>query len=113
MWRNAQMQSSEQDELTPAAPGRRELSSADWLAGLPVIDRLGHPVGELVHVMLDVPRGSIAFAALSGETIPGASGQLVAVPWPLLTFDADRRMFTLACEVSRLQQAPRWPRDEW
>ena len=93
------------------APGN--LVSASWLAGLAVVDTEGRPVGEFVHVMLDVASGSIAFGVLTCESLLGSNDRLVAVPWNRLAFDARGRFFVLHLERERLRHAPQRDRGTW
>ena len=104
---------SPDDSNVDNATSRTNFVSASWLAGVPVIDAQGEPVGELAHVMLDVPRGTIAFAALSCPQLIGSSDRLLAVPWTALAFDAAGQFFVLHLEPQRLRGAPQRDKSHW
>lgn len=94
-----------------AVPG--DLVSASWLAGVPVIDAQGEPVGEMAHVMLDLASGIIAFGVLACAPLLGTTDRLIAVPWDRLAFDAAGRFFVIHVDRERLRQAPQRDRSAW
>jgi hypothetical protein len=92
---------------------RVELLCADWMAGSRVVDPHGADVGELVHVMVDVARGLIAYAVLCSAPLLGSDQRLAAVPWRMLTFDADAQRFVTDLDADDLRAAPQRQRGEW
>lgn len=89
------------------------LMSADSLTGDSVVSTSGEDLGEIESIMLDVPRGRVAYAVLSFGGFLGMGDKLFAIPWDALTLDADRECFILDVEKERLQNAPGFDKDHW
>src|SRR5262245_21126308 len=75
-------------------PGPR-LMSASTLEGDKVINRQGEDLGEIDEIMIDVPRGRVAYAVMSAGGFLGVGSRLFAVPWSALTLDTDNKCFVL------------------
>ena len=68
--------------------------AADALEGGAVLDREGRTLGTIDDVVVDLERGTIAYAVMSiGKAARGE--KLFAVPWRALTFDAERNCFRM------------------
>jgi len=90
-----------------------EVMAADTLEGDEVINREGEKLGEIQHIMLDVPNGRIAYAVLSSGGFLGMGDKLFAIPWTALTLDADRKCFILDVDRNRLEAAPGFDKSSW
>jgi sporulation protein YlmC with PRC-barrel domain len=93
-------------------PGPR-LMSASTLEGDKVVNRQGEDLGEIDEIMLDVPRGKIAYAVMSAGGLMGIGEKLFAIPWSALTLDTDNKCFVLDVEKQRLKDAPGFDKDHW
>src|SRR3569623_256919 len=71
------------------------LMSAVSLTGDAVVSTTGEDLGDIEAIMLDVPRGRVAYAVLSFGGVLGMGDKLFAIPWETLTLDADRECFIL------------------
>src|SRR3569833_3106392 len=74
------------------------LMSADSLTGDSGVSTTGEELGEIEAIMLDVPRGRVAYAVLSFGGFLGMGDKLFAIPWDSLTLDAERECFILDVE---------------
>ncbi len=90
----------------------RVLPSAS-IAGDPVVNREGHELGRLEHVMIDMPAGRIAYAVLARGGVFGLGERLIAVPWPALARDDALRRFVIDISPERLDAAPTFDHDSW
>src|ERR1051325_12069608 len=81
-----------QDNTSGPGP---EVMAADTLEGDRVVNREGDDLGSIQDIMIDVQRGSVAYAVMSCGGILGIGDKLFAVPWNALTLDADRKCFVL------------------
>lgn len=90
-----------------------EIMAADTLEGNEVINHVGEKLGDIRHIMLDVPGGQIAYAVLSFGGFLGMGDKLFAVPWSALTLDADRKCFVLNVNQEQLEAAPGFDKDHW
>jgi sporulation protein YlmC with PRC-barrel domain len=90
-----------------------EIMAADTLEGDNVYNAEGEKLGEIEHVMVDVPRGRIAYAVLSFGGFLGMGEKLFAIPWSALTLDADHHNFVLNVPKQRLKDAPGFDKDHW
>jgi hypothetical protein len=100
------------DTRAPDSPGPFVMS-AETLEGDAVVNRANEDLGNVEHIMIDVPSGRIAYAVLACGGVFGIGEKLFAVPWSALTLDADRRCFILDIDKSRLEQAPGFDKDHW
>jgi len=87
--------------------------AADTLEGDTVVNRQGETLGEIEHIMLDVPRGRVAYAVLSFGGILGIGDKLFAIPWSAFTLDAGNHNFILDVPEQRLKDAPGFDKDHW
>lgn len=92
----------------PPAP-----APSETLVGDPIVDKDGDELGKLEHIVLDVPRGRIAYAVLGRGGVFGIGERLFAVPWSALALDAQRKCFVLDISRERLDRAPGFDRDHW
>jgi hypothetical protein len=87
--------------LAVAAPiesAEVRIVAADTLGGERVVDREGNDVGCIDDLVIDVPRGRIAYAVM---TPSGPRGPRVAVPWSSLCRDDERGCFVLEVAGTR------------
>jgi sporulation protein YlmC with PRC-barrel domain len=89
------------------------LMTASTLEGDRVVNRQGEDLGEIDEIMLDVPRGRIAYAVMSSGGFLGLGDKLFAIPWSALTLDTDNKWFVLDVDKQRLQDAPGFDKDNW
>lgn len=89
------------------------LMSSDSLAGDSVVNAVGEDLGKIETIMLDVPRGRVAYAVLSFGGFLGLGDKLFAIPWEALTLDAERECFILDVDKERLKNAPGFDKDHW
>jgi len=95
-----------------SGPGPR-LMTASTLEGDKVVNRQGEDLGEIDEIMLDVPRGRIAYAVMSSGGFLGMGEKLFAIPWSALTLDTDNKCFVLDVDRQRLKDAPGFDKDNW
>ena len=69
------------------------IAPADALEGARIVDRVGADVGVIQDLMLDAQHGRIAYVVMSLAAPRG--DQVVAVPWGVLTHDAERDCFVI------------------
>ena len=86
--------------------------AADLLPGHRVVDPLGHDVGTIADIMIDVPRGAATYAVLSCG-LEGLNGKLIVIPWSAFTLDAPRSCLVLDADVARLRNAPVFDAESW
>ncbi|MGQ0594195.1 MAG: PRC-barrel domain-containing protein [Gammaproteobacteria bacterium] len=95
-----------------SGPGPR-IMAADTLEGNNVVNSEGETLGEIKHIMVDVPQGRVAYAVLSFGGFLGVGDKLFAIPWSALTLDADNHNFILDVPEQRLKDAPGFDKDHW
>jgi hypothetical protein len=100
------------DTTAPDSPGPFVMSCAT-LEGDTVVNGANEDLGQIEHIMVDVPSGRIAYAVLACGGVFGIGQKLFAIPWAALTLDAERRCFILDIEKSRLENAPGFDKDHW
>lgn len=99
-------------QSTRSGPGPR-LMTASTLEGNRVINLQGETLGEIQEIMLDVPRGRVAYAVMSSGGFLGLGDKLFAIPFSALTLDTDRKCFILDAPKERIQSAPGFDKDRW
>jgi sporulation protein YlmC with PRC-barrel domain len=95
-----------------SGPGPR-LMTAGTLTGDKIVNREGATLGTVEEIMLDVPRGRVAYAVMSAGGLLGVGQKLFAIPWHALVLDTDRRCFILDAAVERFKEAPGFDKDHW
>ena len=90
-----------------------EVMAAASLDDTKVYSSDGEHVGEIKDIMIDVPRGRVAYAVLSRGGILGMGDKLFAIPWSALTLDTDRKCFILNVDKEALKNAPGFDKDNW
>ena len=76
--------------------------AADALEGDLVVGRGGDGLGRIADVLVDVERGTVAYAVM----VTLAGDRMLAIPWGALRLDEERRRFVLDVEPARLEGAP-------
>ena len=79
--------------------------AADALEGGAVVSPRGEALGTIEDIMIDVRRGTVAYAVMSCG-FPELGDKRVAVPWADLKRHADGERFVLDSDRARLEQAP-------
>lgn len=95
-----------------AGPGP-EVMAASSLEGDKVISAMGNDLGTIKEIMVDVPRGRVAYAVLSVGGFLGTGDRLFAIPWHALTLNTDKKCFVLNIDEEQLKQAPGFDKDHW
>ena len=95
-----------------SGPGPR-LMTASTLTGDKVVNRSGDTLGEIGEIMLDVPRGRVAYAVMSAGGVLGVGDKLFAIPWNAMVLDTDRHCFILDVPAERFKDAPGFDKDHW
>ena len=90
-----------------------QLMTAATLTGDKVINRSGQTLGDIDEIMLDVPRGRIAYAVMASGGFLGMGEKLFAIPWHALTLDTDRHCFVLDVSKEHFENAPGFDKDHW
>ncbi|MBR8222028.1 PRC-barrel domain-containing protein [Burkholderia ambifaria] len=90
-----------------------DVMAAGTLEGDHVLTIDGDDIGKVTNIMLDVRSGRIAYAVVSSGGFLGIGGKLLAVPWNVLTLDAERHCFVLAVSTERVREAPGFDKDHW
>lgn len=101
-----------QHNLDDSGPGPR-LMTASTLAGDGVVNGAGEDLGRIEEIMLDVPRGRIAYAVLSFGGFLGIGSKLFAIPWRALKLDPSNHRFVLDVPRDRLEHAPGFDKNRW
>lgn len=99
-------------EDNTSGPGP-EIMAADTLQGDRVVNGRGEDLGTIQDIMLDVQRGTVAYAVMSCGGFLGMGDKLFAIPWNALTLDADRHCFVLDADRERFESAPGFDKDHW
>jgi len=93
-------------------PGPR-LMTASTLTGDKVVNYSGDILGEVVEIMLDVPRGRVAYAVMASGGFIGIGDKLFALPWSALSLDTDYKCFRMDVDASRFDKAPGFDKAHW
>ncbi len=78
-----------------------------------VKNRSNEDLGKIEELMIHLDSGKIAYAVLSFGGILGIGNKLFAIPWNALSFNRDRKEFTLDVSKDRLENAPGFDKDNW
>lgn len=111
---------SDQETLERARAERKEssgpgprLMTASTLEGNRLINLQEETLGVVKEIMLDVPRGRIAYVVMSSGGILGLGDKLFALPFSALTLDTDRKCFIVDAPKEKIENAPGFDKDRW
>lgn len=90
-----------------------EIMAASTLEGNDVFNSADEKLGTIQHIMIDVPRGRVAYAVLSRGGILGMGDKLFAIPWGALTLDTEQKRFILDVSAQRLEESEGFDKDSW
>lgn len=96
----------------PDGPGP-SVMAADTLDAEDVVNPAGESLGKVKHIMLDVQRGTVAYAVLSFGGFLGMGDKLFAIPWHALQLDVENKRFILNIDKDVLKKAPGFDKDHW
>jgi sporulation protein YlmC with PRC-barrel domain len=85
------------------------------LNGMEVKNNQGQSLGEIEELVIDVPTGKVAYAALSVGGVLGVGDKLFAVPFDQMTLKHDEKdtFFLLDVSKEKLTAAPGFDKDKW
>jgi sporulation protein YlmC with PRC-barrel domain len=92
---------------------RFTVAQADTLMGMDVENAQGQDLGEIEDLAINSKDGRIAYAALAYGGWLGLGENLAAVPWEALKLNMAEREFTLNLDKDKLQNAPRFAKNQW
>lgn len=87
--------------------------SASTLIGTEVFNSRGEKLGKIEELRIDLPRGCVAYVALSFGGFLGFGDKLFAVPWQALRFDTRNDRILLDVDLEALENAPGFDKDDW
>ena len=87
--------------------------TAKTITGDNVVNAAGEHIGDIKDLMLDVTKGTIAYAVLDFGGFLGIGGKYFAVPWLSFTVDEDNKNLVLNVTKERLEQSPGFDKDNW
>jgi PRC-barrel domain len=87
--------------------------AADTLENEKVVNPQGEDLGQVEHIMIDVPGGRVAYAVLSFGGFLGMGDKLFAIPWNALQLDTDNKCFVLPVSQEQLKRAEGFDKDHW
>lgn len=93
-------------------PGPYIMASSS-LEGNKVVNLEGEDLGKIADIMIDVPKGRVAYAVLSFGGFLGMGDKLFAVPWNVLTLDVEDKCFVLGVDKEVLENAPGFDKNNW
>jgi sporulation protein YlmC with PRC-barrel domain len=88
------------------------LLPAGAVLGASIFIPSGEELGKVEDLVVDLPRGRMAYALLSFTGFLGLGGRLFAVPWAALTLHQDGRSFVVNVDREVLETAPGFDRDQ-
>lgn len=78
-----------------------------------VVNRGGEELGQLEHLVVDVPSGRVAYGVLVRGGVLGLGGRYHAFPWDALDIDAQRQRMVLDIARDELDVAPGFDDEHW
>lgn len=92
---------------------RPRVLSATSIVGERVISTSDEDLGKIEEIMIDLDRGTIAYAVLSFGGFLGIGDKLFAVPWNAFRLDLEKGHFILDVDRPVLEKAPGFDKDNW
>lgn len=89
------------------------MMTASRLCGNKVINHQNETLGQIDDIVIDLPRGRIAYAAMASGGFLGLGERMFAVPWTALRYDAGRECFVMDARKETFEDAPGFDKDRW
>jgi sporulation protein YlmC with PRC-barrel domain len=83
------------------------------LVGDRVVNLEGEDLGKIEEVMLDLERGTVAYAVLSFGGVLGFGDKLFAIPWEALQVDEGNNQVLLNVSKGELKEADGFDKYQW
>lgn len=83
------------------------------LLGRSVTNSQGDHLGRIEDIVIDGPRGRVAYAVLSFGGFLGLGDRLHAIPWDVLVEDPQSGCLLLDVDREKLRQAPGFDKQHW
>jgi len=99
--------------MTMTDIGTHRVLSASSLMSDNVVDTAGEKLGSIADLMIDLDRGSIAYAVLSVGGLFGMGDKLFAIPWSALHVDTAAKQLVLNVKKEQLEKAPGFDKEHW
>lgn len=87
--------------------------SASSLIGDQVYNWENEKLGHIEEIMVDLTRGTVAYAVLSFGGLMGVGEKLFAVPWSALSVDTDNECLVFDVPKEKLESAQGFSKDDW
>lgn len=86
--------------------------SSDKVQGTAVYNTAGEKLGTIDNLVIDKQSGQVRYAVLEFGGFLGMGADRYPIPWPMLTYDAERDGYVVPLDKSRLENAPCHPQKE-
>jgi sporulation protein YlmC with PRC-barrel domain len=90
-----------------------DINKASKFIGMRVRNKHNQDLGKINDVVIDLPSGKIAYAAMSVGGMLGVGDKLVAVPIEAFTPDQGQKGLVLDIDQQKLKQAPGFSQNNW
>ncbi len=97
--------------ITHTSPTR--VLSASTITGDTVVNAKAEKLGKIEDLMIDLERGTVAYAVLSFGGMLGMGGKFFAIPWSALRVDTVEKRVVLDQTKEILEAAPGFDKDHW
>jgi len=92
-------------------------NSNEWFAtsllNVRVRNRAGYDLGKVEDLAIDLGTGTLHYAIISTNGLPGSAGKLYPIPWSALSVAPSRNTVILDTDKESLDGAPAFEQDEW
>jgi PRC-barrel domain len=90
-----------------------QLVDAAALQRCPVVNHQGDTLGEVVQVLVDLPRGDLAAVVMAAGGFLGLGQRQFALPWAALALDEKRNALLLDAQREAFDHAPQFDEERW
>jgi sporulation protein YlmC with PRC-barrel domain len=87
--------------------------SASTLTGDKVRSPDGDDLGQLEEIVIDLDSGRVSYAVLASGGFLGLGDKLFAIPWDMLSVDAENKEVIVDVSKETLENAPGFDKDNW
>ena len=91
----------------------RNVVKASEVTGVKVKNAQNEHLGEINEVVIDKSLGKVSYLVLDFGGFLGFGNKFFALPWHLVTYDANDDCFILNIDKERLKNAPGFDKDNW
>jgi PRC-barrel domain. len=108
-----ELRQEQREQAEETTKNLQQMHKASEVIGANVKNHQGETLGEIEEIVLDLPRGKLAYVVVASGGVAGLGEKLRAVPWPALSLSGNMKHFVLDVDKDAWKNAPGFDKENW